>query len=152
MPLITGKSKQAFQKNIKSEVGAGKPLNQALAIAYSKKREAEHRRKMWAGGEVEPMHAEGGMVDGMPEEPAVATAHQDDPEKGVEPEKYAAGGEVGMSMPDFHIHEQPSPYEDTRPLGHSVEMPAFSPAMKAHYDERDGIELARRLKKERRYF
>ena len=45
MPLITSKSKSAFQKNIKAEVKAGKPVKQAVAIAYAKKREAGHKGK-----------------------------------------------------------------------------------------------------------
>ena len=38
MPLKSGKSKAAFESNIKTEVAAGKPVRQAVAIAYSKKR------------------------------------------------------------------------------------------------------------------
>jgi hypothetical protein len=40
MPLIKSTSKQAFGKNVKAELAAGKPLKQSLAIAYSEKREA----------------------------------------------------------------------------------------------------------------
>lgn len=40
MPLTKSPSKQAFEKNIKAEVKAGKPVKQAVAIAYSVKREA----------------------------------------------------------------------------------------------------------------
>jgi hypothetical protein len=40
MPLVKSTSKQAFRKNIKAEVAAGKPVKQAVAIAYSVKREA----------------------------------------------------------------------------------------------------------------
>jgi hypothetical protein len=40
MPLTKSPSKQAFTKNIKAEVKAGKPVKQAVAIAYSVKREA----------------------------------------------------------------------------------------------------------------
>lgn len=35
MPLIHSKSKKAFQKNISTEVAAGKPVKQAVAIAYN---------------------------------------------------------------------------------------------------------------------
>jgi hypothetical protein len=35
MPLSKGKSKQAFTHNIKTEIAAGKPQKQAVAIAYS---------------------------------------------------------------------------------------------------------------------
>lgn len=38
MPLLPGKSKEAFTHNIKAEISAGKPQAQALAIAYSEKR------------------------------------------------------------------------------------------------------------------
>ena len=40
MPLVKSKSDSAFRKNIKAEVAAGKPVKQAVAIAYSVKREA----------------------------------------------------------------------------------------------------------------
>lgn len=39
MPLEKGKSKKAFEHNIKAEIKAGKPQKQAVAIAYSKARE-----------------------------------------------------------------------------------------------------------------
>lgn len=38
MPLETGKSKEAFSKNVATEVNAGKPKEQAVAIAYAKQR------------------------------------------------------------------------------------------------------------------
>lgn len=44
MPLKHGKSEKAFKSNVKKEIEAGKPQKQALAIAYSVKREAEHKR------------------------------------------------------------------------------------------------------------
>ena len=43
MPLKSGKSKAAFESNIKTEVAAGKPVKQAVAIAYSKKRGGKKR-------------------------------------------------------------------------------------------------------------
>lgn len=41
MPLIKSTKKGAFAKNVKAEIAAGKPPKQAVAIAYSVKREAE---------------------------------------------------------------------------------------------------------------
>ena len=41
MPLIKSKSKAAFSKNVAAEVKAGKPVKQAVAIAYSEKRAAK---------------------------------------------------------------------------------------------------------------
>lgn len=45
MPLTKSASKQAFQKNIKAEVKAGKPVKQAVAISYAVKRAAEKKDK-----------------------------------------------------------------------------------------------------------
>ena len=38
MPLETGKSKEAFSQNVKTEMAAGKPQKQAVAIAYAQQR------------------------------------------------------------------------------------------------------------------
>jgi hypothetical protein len=43
MPLIKSTSKEAFRKNIKAEVSAGKPVKQAVAIAYATKRASSHK-------------------------------------------------------------------------------------------------------------
>jgi hypothetical protein len=40
MPLVKSTSKDAFRKNIKAEIAAGKPVSQSVAIAYAVKREA----------------------------------------------------------------------------------------------------------------
>ena len=48
MPLIKSKSDKAFKKNISAEVKAGKPVKQAVAIAYSVKRGT---KKMKDGGD-----------------------------------------------------------------------------------------------------
>lgn len=46
MPLIKSTSKKAFQSNIKKEVKEGKkPIKQAVAIAYSVKRQASKGKK-----------------------------------------------------------------------------------------------------------
>lgn len=57
MPLMRGKSRDAFSSNVATEMDAGKPQKQALAIAYRMKRQAEHK---YGGG---MMYAEGGGVD-----------------------------------------------------------------------------------------
>lgn len=44
MPLVKSSSKSAFRKNIKAEVKAGKPVKQAVAIAYATKRRASSRK------------------------------------------------------------------------------------------------------------
>ena len=40
MPLKKSKTDKAFKENIKTEIKAGKPVKQAVAIAYAEKREA----------------------------------------------------------------------------------------------------------------
>ena len=45
MPLIKSTKPEAFKKNITTEVAAGKPVKQAVAIAYSEKREAAKKSK-----------------------------------------------------------------------------------------------------------
>ena len=41
MPLKKSPSKKAFSSNIRTEMDAGKPQKQAVAIAYSVKRKAQ---------------------------------------------------------------------------------------------------------------
>ena len=53
MPLIKSKSDKAFKKNITTEVKAGKPVKQAVAIAYSTKRAAPVKKAR--GGSLDPM-------------------------------------------------------------------------------------------------
>lgn len=43
MPLSKSPSPKAFSHNVKAEIKAGKPQKQAVAIAYSVKRAAEHK-------------------------------------------------------------------------------------------------------------
>lgn len=40
MPLKKGKSRKTFSSNVRAEVNAGKPVKQAVAIAYSEKRKS----------------------------------------------------------------------------------------------------------------
>jgi hypothetical protein len=53
MPLMKSKSAAAFKKNISAEVKAGKPVKQAVAIAYSVKRAAPKKE----GGLYANIHA-----------------------------------------------------------------------------------------------
>lgn len=45
MPLVKSASKKAFSTNIAKERGAGKPIKQAIAIAYATKRKAQDKKK-----------------------------------------------------------------------------------------------------------
>ena len=45
MPLKKSASPKAFSSNVKAEIKAGKPQKQAVAIAYSVKRQAAKGKK-----------------------------------------------------------------------------------------------------------
>jgi hypothetical protein len=45
MPLVKSSSKKAFRQNVRAEVRSGKPVKQALAIAYSVKRKAAGKKR-----------------------------------------------------------------------------------------------------------
>lgn len=64
MPLIPSKSKKAFSKNIETEMHAGKPQKQSIAIAYSVKKKAGKK------------YAKGGMVN-----ESAASEHRPMPEE-----------------------------------------------------------------------
>ena len=51
MSLIKSTSKKARQSNIETEIEAGTPVKQAVAIGYSEQREARKKRlDRWANG------------------------------------------------------------------------------------------------------
>lgn len=45
MPLIRSTSKKAREQNIKTEIAAGKPTKQAVAIGYSEQRQAAKKAR-----------------------------------------------------------------------------------------------------------
>jgi hypothetical protein len=49
MPLKKSASKEAFRANVKAEVKSGKPVKQAVAIAYATKRAAAKPMKRASG-------------------------------------------------------------------------------------------------------
>ena len=70
MPLIKSKSKNAFSKNVEAEMHAGKPQDQALAIAYSVKRKT--KKKMAEGGTVSAATEKRPMPDNTYDDAAMA--------------------------------------------------------------------------------
>ena len=49
MPLTKSTSKKAFNKNVAAEVRAGRPVKQAVAIAYATKKAAAKKSNMTKG-------------------------------------------------------------------------------------------------------
>ena len=45
MPLLKSIKPEVFKKNVKTEVAAGKPVKQAVAISYAVKKEALKKAK-----------------------------------------------------------------------------------------------------------
>lgn len=108
MPLSHGKSKQAFEHNLKAEIHAGKPMSQSLAIAYNMKRKA---KKMANGGHAhdercaEGCYAEGGNV--------LDSSHRSDNERGINKVAYtsrshnAGTSEAGAALkPSFSLGDE----------------------------------------------
>ena len=90
MPLIKSKSDKAFNKNIATEVKAGKPVKQAVAIAYSEKRAV----KKASGGSLNPMdydsdvdYYESRQKAGLPARPRGYTAANRDAIINAKPHK-----------------------------------------------------------------
>ena len=54
MPLVKSASKEAFRKNVKAEMAAGKPQKQAVAIAYSTQRTASGTQRTASGTKSAP--------------------------------------------------------------------------------------------------
>lgn len=69
MPLIHSKKPAAFSKNVSTEMHAGKPQKQAVAIAYSVKAKAEHRKHLDEGGETAANEKEPHEVSAESHEP-----------------------------------------------------------------------------------
>jgi hypothetical protein len=100
MPLTKSRSKAAFSKNVSTEMKAGKPQKQALAVAYSVARKSP-KKKMYAGGET-PDH-------NLPLERDVRNHNQK-----LHPHaQYYEGGEIG-SRREEDSYELP----DDSPLMH----------------------------------
>lgn len=49
MPLNPGKSKAAFSQNVATERNAGRPIKQAVAIAYAERRRGKRKQTFHEG-------------------------------------------------------------------------------------------------------
>lgn len=100
MPLLKSKSKKAFDENVKSEMDAGKPQKQSLAIAYSVKRQAGKKKKMASGGKVDiSAHDESRpMPDDLHADKASAMRQEDRP-RGDVPIDFASEKRASIDGP-----------------------------------------------------
>jgi hypothetical protein len=80
MPLKQSSSKQAFSKNVETEMKSGKPQDQSLAIAYNVKRKNMRKKK-----------AQGGLIDAKDEK-------RTDADESKDIEMLASGGEVEIDF------------------------------------------------------
>ncbi len=167
MPLMKSTSKDALSKNIASEMDAGKPQKQSIAIAYAVKRQAAKKKKMAEGGELSAKTEPEASIDlkqkrdldmlmghatkGPPELDARDEDHvTEDSEDAREFEmskrkKMAKGGEV-----DFKTERRTSIDEagtmrdenmlDDKPTMHAAERRAGS-TTRHDEDERDAMEM-----------
>ena len=109
MPLIKSTSPKAFGKNVATEMAAGKPQKQAVAIAYSEQHEAESSKRHHA-----PKHKE--------------TAHHSDhsSKRSGHYHEHVAGSEVrptttmGMSTATHKSQHAPESAEDSTEKGHKL--------------------------------
>lgn len=74
MPLMKGHSKQAFSKNVKTEMEAGKPMKQSLAIAYGVKRKKKASGGTVKSGSETMNYAKGGSVSAKTESRPMPTS------------------------------------------------------------------------------
>lgn len=122
MPLINGTSKKSFSSNIGELMNSGHPQKQSVAIAYAKKRESERRRKMWAGGRVDPDEYESDELEY--ELPHVDGAEhmntEDDDFQGHSMAHYAEGGMVehGRENDEHPYGEEYDHYDENLPRSH----------------------------------
>jgi hypothetical protein len=110
MPLNKGKSSKAFSQNVRTEMHAGKPQKQALAIAYAVKR----RKKMADGGEIDPQDAK--HIDTILQDPS--SVPKDSP---LRIKTMAEGGMVENE--ELNPHHEPGMDDSTHIQRDSIQSP-----------------------------
>jgi hypothetical protein len=121
MPLKPGKSPQAFSSNVRTEMKAGKPQKQALAIAYSMKRRPKGYAK---GGRVEnpeldmsespePMGMEQ-MAEHDEMDRGMSEHHDMSLSEAIMADRKAMMPEEDMTEAPHEAHEMDAPMEDGR--------------------------------------
>jgi len=98
MPLAKGKSKAAFSQNVATEVKAGKPVKQAVAIAYSVKRAVGKKEGgLWDNIHAKQERIKNGSGEHM-RKPGSKGAPSDYDLKHSQSKKMSNGGDVKLSI------------------------------------------------------
>src|SRR6185437_15881031 len=125
MPLEKSTSKEAFSHNVKAEVNAGKPVKQAVAIAYATKADAikKENYKPYKNKKM----ADGGEIDSAPD---VAS---DDPQADMA----AQGWKTTGQMIGNAIEDKPAQGDEIEPSTSPID---FLPVSRAGSAVADAIE------------
>jgi hypothetical protein len=127
MPLEAGKSREAFSQNVKTEMAAGKPQKQAVAIAYSEKNRAED-------GSVVGLHHDGRALVKTPHGNIPVPVHGLDREQVADYAKLLhahadQGAAVGTPNPAPEPQltvDNSAPFDPTQPQAPQVQLPTPS--------------------------
>ena len=126
MPLMQGKSKKAFSKNVATEMDAGKPQKQSLAIAYNIKRKNSKK------------FAKGGLVSAKDEKrPMPDDLHNDSLMAGQNRGNKAPGQDAWTDNPTIKQAQRPSPTRLSQPKG--VGSDALSMRQRAMHDDEEDL-------------
>jgi hypothetical protein len=156
MPLLPGKSPKSFSKNVKTEIDAGKPQKQAVAIAYAVRRKAQHKAM---GGEVQNHKLHPNEEHVRPKYPESHIKHDPhDPQCMCEGcmAGYSDGGEVQPIERDSDDYEPHEEYEQEEgyglqdePIGNDQEADEFLAHSNGMQTDQNHDEFDPELKKNR---
>lgn len=132
MPLFQSKSKKAMSHNIKAEMAAAKPQNQAIAIAYDISRK-NRRKKMAEGGEVK---------DEFKDITPVSTSEMEEDEDKDLPPNVDRVSEKDKSI----AFGRPNPNEDEQNLAKGGTVRDHDDESEGHYDSITSAIMAKKRK------
>lgn len=119
MPLMKSKSDKAFKKNVETEMDAGKPQKQSLAIAFNTQKHAKKKPKMAEGGMVSPILKENykdmSPADLMEDDERAESIAEAIMQKR---RKFADGGMVDL---EANSEEKPNEYDELNEMAADAE-------------------------------
>lgn len=112
MPLKSGYSQKTVGQNISKLEKENYPMKQSIAIALSKKRESEKRKKMWGGGDVENEMGVNDHPHNTSGEP-----HTEENEEEEKPMEFMADGGLVPATSYTYQGSKPKQYGDYNVMG-----------------------------------